>query len=577
MLPQWRTFIVELNSCDRPEEAQAVTHQSGGRAVSVPACALTVGYDAEAYDGDGVVTVTPNALRLWEKVQLSPIGGPRPVVYHIVCPDSPKLLWAAQKFLKEAGCLYSACGLGSHNPDGDLSLPQDDSKGCIWTVPVQNREEDAAMSSEVECSIRSYSQTLKELGVLLETRRAGARHDRNAEAARTVVFVVDVFTGDRGRQAKLLNAMALAGDGWCGDARARPCCQRVRGSSLLTLPNSEFLREFAFSVYTKASSKHTIRRGNGGHAQGNGAAGEVGGSPPTPLTPATPFEAGGENATDASPPTATDDEPPLAWCVEAARVGTLFTVGSPIEAFRPEDGVRSLHVAFQYSPAQQVLAGVWLDHTGAAVRTMLIGGGLRSALRALWEAGRAWVSAAGPSCHIVVAFVGPPQESAIQEWTAILQQAVKSEKICASGAFISVGQGPVALSMAPKMQVEYHGRVILLSEWINAQSERENSGGLASVCVVEEAAGPGTAWPTGYRITLWIQFTRDPEPSDREAQLTQWGQALVEVAFQFSKLSWLTMSPIYPERASTLPLHCLTMERAAAFIDQYASVTELDE
>jgi len=86
-------------------------------------------------------------------------------------------------------------------------------------------------------------------------------------------------------------------------------------------------------------------------------------------------------------------------------------------------------------------------------------------------------------------------------------------------------------------------------------------------CVVEDGdILRGTAWPTGYQVAMELM---SPPGGSRDLTGPAVKDALHALAVQFTKMSWLTASPLFPHRSSTLPLHCAMVERIMAAVDPF--------
>ena len=93
-------------------------------------------------------------------------------------------------------------------------------------------------------------------------------------------------------------------------------------------------------------------------------------------------------------------------------------------------------------------------------------------------------------------------------------------------------------------------------------------------CVVEDGDVLfGTSQPSGYRIDMRLRVDASEQPSEVgmsvrpvESKARSDGKlcCLHMIALQLSRLSWLSASPLYPRRATTLPIHCSMVERMMA-------------
>jgi len=173
----------------------------GSKAVLSSDCPIMAGYE-----GDAAVVVTPNALGLWEKVQLGPMGGPRRVVYHMVCPGQPWLLWAARQLVREVGSMYSACSLGAH-----IQAKEEE---FVWPVPYSQRNSDAVaapVGSNICCDPASYAVELSKLKECL------AQSSSDERDLRHVIYVVDTTVGGSGELLQVIGELLSR---WGGDSKA---------------------------------------------------------------------------------------------------------------------------------------------------------------------------------------------------------------------------------------------------------------------------------------------------------------------------------------------------------------------
>ncbi|CAK7339089.1 unnamed protein product [Dovyalis caffra] len=76
----------------------------------LPSPAILVGYQ------DDWLKTSPSSLQLWEKAPFEPYASPKPITYHVVCPDIDPLTSAAADFFQQLGTVYETCKLGTHSP-----------------------------------------------------------------------------------------------------------------------------------------------------------------------------------------------------------------------------------------------------------------------------------------------------------------------------------------------------------------------------------------------------------------------------------------------------------------------------
>lgn len=62
------------------------------------------------------VTISPFALRLWDRLSLEPYGQPKDVVYLAVVPDNQFILQKSCAFFRELSKVYEGLRLGRHCP-----------------------------------------------------------------------------------------------------------------------------------------------------------------------------------------------------------------------------------------------------------------------------------------------------------------------------------------------------------------------------------------------------------------------------------------------------------------------------
>ncbi|GAV80055.1 LOW QUALITY PROTEIN: Med13_C domain-containing protein, partial [Cephalotus follicularis] len=75
-----------------------------------PSPAILVGYQ------DDWLKTSASSLQLWEKAPLEPYALPKPISYHVICPDIDPLTCAAADFFQQLGTVYETCKLGTHSP-----------------------------------------------------------------------------------------------------------------------------------------------------------------------------------------------------------------------------------------------------------------------------------------------------------------------------------------------------------------------------------------------------------------------------------------------------------------------------
>ncbi|MED6143933.1 hypothetical protein PIB30_010597 [Stylosanthes scabra] len=80
--------------------------------IALPFPSILVGYQ------DDWLKTSASCLQHWEKAPLEPYALPKPLTYHVVCPDIDPLTSAAADFFQQLGTVYETCKLGTHSPQG---------------------------------------------------------------------------------------------------------------------------------------------------------------------------------------------------------------------------------------------------------------------------------------------------------------------------------------------------------------------------------------------------------------------------------------------------------------------------
>ncbi len=62
------------------------------------------------------LSLSPLAIKFWDKLLLEPFSRPRDVAYIVVAPDNDYLLTQIKHFFKELSTVYELCRLGKHQP-----------------------------------------------------------------------------------------------------------------------------------------------------------------------------------------------------------------------------------------------------------------------------------------------------------------------------------------------------------------------------------------------------------------------------------------------------------------------------
>lgn len=57
------------------------------------------------------LSLSPLAIRFWEKLLLEPYAYPRDVAYMVVCPDSDVIIHRVKNFFREFSSMYEVCCL----------------------------------------------------------------------------------------------------------------------------------------------------------------------------------------------------------------------------------------------------------------------------------------------------------------------------------------------------------------------------------------------------------------------------------------------------------------------------------
>lgn len=123
----------ELMLLGRPADCSCVSvgHGDGHRseAPSAVAASLLAIPRVAVRHGDVHLSLSPYALRFWEKLQLAPVSGQKDLVFCALAPEDPNVLCGTQLFLSELSCIYEALRLGRHEAlNGSL-------RGGILAVP----------------------------------------------------------------------------------------------------------------------------------------------------------------------------------------------------------------------------------------------------------------------------------------------------------------------------------------------------------------------------------------------------------------------------------------------------------
>ena len=105
-ISEYTRFYLSLN------ERIILLCSSGSDEVSEPQPIppLLAGYDKDW------LSLSPYALRYWDKLLLEPYSKQHDIAYIVVAPDNDYILSAAQVFFKELSTVYELCRLGKHCP-----------------------------------------------------------------------------------------------------------------------------------------------------------------------------------------------------------------------------------------------------------------------------------------------------------------------------------------------------------------------------------------------------------------------------------------------------------------------------
>ena len=80
---------------------------------------------------------------------------------------------------------------------------------------------------------------------------------------------------------------------------------------------------------------------------------------------------------------------------------------------------------------------------------------------------------------------------------------------------------------------------------------------LTSAFVVSKSTGsPSEEWPSILLVSLVDHYSNSQDSKLRHFKQTDRISVLETVAAEFHSLSWLTVSPLHPQRRTQLPFHC---------------------
>eukprot|EP01117_Protostelium_nocturnum_P014373 TRINITY_DN5469_c0_g2_i1.p1 TRINITY_DN5469_c0_g2~~TRINITY_DN5469_c0_g2_i1.p1 ORF type:complete len:1433 (-),score=437.82 TRINITY_DN5469_c0_g2_i1:35-4333(-) len=109
---------------------------------------------------DEWISVQPNILNVWEKSRIEPYSQRKSVQYHVLAPNNPSIIHHFNTFFKELTSMYEICNFGKHQPSSVnngitlVSLPVNNAQG----VASAYSSECAKLGKQIMVSSAEYTE-----------------------------------------------------------------------------------------------------------------------------------------------------------------------------------------------------------------------------------------------------------------------------------------------------------------------------------------------------------------------------------------------------------------------------------
>eukprot|EP01114_Cavostelium_apophysatum_P018482 TRINITY_DN5722_c0_g1_i1.p1 TRINITY_DN5722_c0_g1~~TRINITY_DN5722_c0_g1_i1.p1 ORF type:complete len:1451 (+),score=370.80 TRINITY_DN5722_c0_g1_i1:123-4475(+) len=487
---------------------------------------------------DEVIRVNPLSFCFWEKTRYAPYYPKKNINYYVISPHSDSMLMNINLFFKELSAVYEVCNLGKHKANtmhskypGIVSIPIDFDENNDSSVDQffsrLDQECDKIASHLIEHSL-SYT-----------------------EYSSSVIYAVNPFpSGNVGLARRLLRGLSMILKKVDSHPSVHLTFQIVPIQCLMQRHDTlMLLKEICFSVFNKsrrisADFLHTNR--NFGAQNTN----------PQPKTKV--FE-------------------PLS--ILSSKEDGQEAEGVPIS--------RVLHCSYLFSDDNRYAVAAITDDRGEMLDTLTSPVNhkepkpFNAAFKKFWNHCRLMTAQMSIQWRVVIGKLGFISNAELTEWKQLIGESL--DKVLLTPQSQYSGVHIVSICYDRNMQVfdlfrqqsevsaENSGegdsfaffppqQIIYLDNRMKDQCVQT----LGSSFIVTPPALPynssqsGSTWSSGVKLLVNLYFTNYAKESIE--------QTLRTITVQFHALSWLSSSPLWPTRESTLPFHFAVAKRLARLL-----------
>ena len=548
---------------------------------------------------DKWISISPNAVPLWDKLGLQPYGDQRAVRYVVV--GDQRMEQEIKTYMAELTYNYTSCELGTHE-----SL--NGAQGEGWSrnmVPVNFK----AGSQRYEDMLATYTAACTKVAVMLvesEDKKQSIgggeswEHGLKQEHGVFVVYIVEPSIELSPLAARCLqeSCMALLASLPTDMLRSRIVFQPIKGLDVHTAYGTaavdttlaDMLRRVSFAVFLKSrkeiadpSSATTLAK--------------LEGEPErlyVPLFVLTPR----------------NYEQRWFEVTEADGIGVPPLAKLAVPQLNRPPAARLLHVAYCTVPGVRWVPVVWTDTDGMMLETSLVSPPVGSdttatvaVLALIWEKTHGLIESTSLPWRVVVCKLGDPDPAETQRWAALFRTEMAKGQVDLSGtAPAIVSTSFISLQEFKDLRIffedEQEPRTDLTDRRTTCAGPlympqtralvqgspfgvfETNPAVLGTALLVTQPPAltvrsgrrwqqPGPLQPCTLLVALHLHESREPTGKGKYPLDSQCPRSIVRfLAEQLNALSWLTiaLTPNYGRR-SGLPFHITALQRLAGSIE----------
>ncbi|KAH3745377.1 Mediator of RNA polymerase II transcription subunit 13 [Pelomyxa schiedti] len=508
----------------------------GGEGLEELAPALmVVGYKDEC------LQIHPHLVPLWEKLQFEPFSPRKNVTYYVLCPDNSAILPQIRSFFRNLSCTYETCNLGTHTPSTLFS------DGLVLVAQELQNGKPAPHSHS------SFSDAARNLSQKIMAQRTFSENICN------VVYIVNPFLYTSSVHTLQVLCKLMM------DVTSHTSSQKmnisisVQSIPILQILNEEailpLLKEISFAVYNRARRCYSYQ------------------SEPTPILKKHTRDPNKcsiysffEPSVVLLPVVGTNQMNPQSQQDTNQSRPLLQYHQCP---FLHDEHV--LHICYMYSDDGKYIVTTVTDKIGELLETWIVVATGRPTFKALWLRCVDMMHATGyKGWAVALEKFGIIHMTEWEDWKALLyeDELTNCEDLVRSIAVVS-------LKFSPSLQTYSDGVDVLKnSTWVffpaaplEYSLDANSPVPLCSGFVISPPipfptpmqSGPG--WPLTYMVSLIALIF--PKSVEKRGNTHI---ALQCITRQLHALSWLTATPLFPNRCSVLPFHFVITKRASRLV-----------